>query len=58
MQQVVNWVLACLIFIMSFICYAMGNLSGGVCLLAAGFLLEFAFWLYCFKKTRRFKQSF
>ncbi len=58
MQNIINWALASLVFIASFACYAMGNASGGILLLAAGFLLEFAFWLHCFKKEKCFKLPF
>lgn len=45
MKNVINWVLACLVFVASFTCYAMGNESGTIILILAGFFSK-SFFCY------------
>ena len=36
MQNIINWLLACTVFIASFTCYAMGNEAGAIVLILLG----------------------
>lgn len=58
MQNIINWSLACLVFIASFTCYAMGNESGAIILMLAGFLFEVMCWLRGYKRTEDNKHFF
>lgn len=58
MQNLLNWLFACLIFIASFTCYAMGNKSSAIILILAGFSLEVIFWLRNLDKPKNNKRYF
>ncbi|ATC85555.1 hypothetical protein [Pseudoalteromonas arctica] len=58
MQNIINWFLACLVFIASFTCYAMGNESGAIILMLAGFFFEVMFWLSSYKEQEGNKRFF
>ncbi|MBH0029394.1 MULTISPECIES: hypothetical protein [unclassified Pseudoalteromonas] len=58
MQNIINWALACLVFIASFTCYAMGNESGAIILMLAGFLFEVMYWLRGYKEQEGNKRFF
>jgi hypothetical protein len=58
MQNIINWFLACLVFIASFTCYAIGNVSGAIILMLAGFLFEVIFWLRGYKDPEDNKRFF
>lgn len=58
MQNIINWLLACLVFIASFTCYAMGNESGAIILILAGFFFEVIFWLRSCKESGENKRFF
>lgn len=58
MQNIINWSLACLVFIASFTCYAMGNESGAIILMLAGFLFEVMYWLRGYKESKDNKRFF
>lgn len=58
MQNIINWSLACLVFIASFTCYAMGNESGAIILMLAGFLFEVMYWLRGYKRAEDNKHFF
>jgi len=58
MQNIINWLLVCTVFIASFTCYAMGNEAGAIVLILLGFSLEILFWIYCFNKPKKSKRSF
>ena len=57
MQNIINWLLASLVFIASFTCYAMGNAAGAMTLILAGFFIEIIFWLR-FNKLKMNKRTF
>ena len=58
MHNIINWSLACLVFIASFTCYAMGNELGAIILMLAGFLFEVMFWLSSYKESEDNKHFF
>jgi chromate transport protein ChrA len=58
MQNIINWLLASLVFIASFTCYAMGNASGALILILAGFFFEVLLWLRSMKEQENNKRLF
>ncbi|GAA66857.1 hypothetical protein P20429_0970 [Pseudoalteromonas sp. BSi20429] len=47
-----------MVFIASFTCYAMGNESGAIILMLAGFLFEVMYWLRGYKESKDNKRFF
>ncbi|EGI75113.1 hypothetical protein PH505_ab01670 [Pseudoalteromonas distincta] len=47
-----------MVFIASFTCYAMGNESGAIILMLAGFFFEVMFWLRGYKEQEGNKRFF